>query len=239
MLKSHRKKFEILTAINRHLKEERLYTVFILEPISKLSRMLTLLIPIQLLIILNSDGLGRLGRFLPKSYMEDKPLLIAILCGILCLAFIISTASSFYSIRKASQLKKKIKSQRLLPIRAKFITLFFTAKCELYLITTIILLLLWLSPLMAALAALTSIAHMLILDKYQYWSKNVTRMILLTTPVISMIILFIALLLTTYFAEYSIIKCIVIFLLVRIFCGSIAKLDRVLLKIPERLIIRL
>ncbi len=234
MLRSHRLKFNALNAINKGLKKEKLYRTLVFEPISKLTGMLSLLIPIQLLIILNSDRIGRLGKFLPKEYFQDKNTLIALLCVVLVFAIVISTATKFYSIRRLSVLIKKLKKNNPLPIRVKYISIFYKAMSEIYLLVVIVALLLWISPIMACICAVISILHMILLEHFQHWNKNATGMILSTTPIATILILLVAILILAYFSSHSIIIYIIIFLLSRIFCSAIAKLDNLLLRFPEK-----
>lgn len=235
-LEPQRKKLKALHFIDKKLSSEHLYRTFILEPIAKIARMATFLIPIQLLIIINTDGIGRLKRFFPDASHVDKITLIIALCILLLGAFAVSTASSYFSIRRISALKRKINKQRLLPIKTRYIHSFIRAMSTQYLICSALILILFLSPVMAATCACLTLLHMSFINKFKHRTRNVTNMVLLTTPLVMTLFLLLMLLLIAYLFELPIITCIFIFLLSRIFATSIARLDRILLNLPENLV---
>jgi hypothetical protein len=229
ILIQHKKKLERLEELTKKLDDKRLLKAYALSPAIQLLKMMNMLIPIQVLIIMNSDGMGRIGRLL-SGYDINKDYLIYGLLVVLVITMILSILFSYYSIKIESAIAKQA-SKRKLGVSEAMVKRVVKAKGEVYLLITIILVIMLLSPILSALASLLLLMHMYAVEDFYKKTPNAMDMLLKTTPVLIFIVIFIVLLLVMFFGDLSLGYAIVMFFLLRIFSNSVPKLERTLLKI--------
>jgi len=191
----------------------------------------SLLIPLQLLIVTQSENLGRLGKAFKLFGLTDTSYLIALLVILLVVCIFLSIASNIlYQKTVKRLLSESRKKKGKLKIQA--VRYFLISYSEKNLITIILVVFLANLPTLAVTSSVMIIVQMLLVETFFLKNREARSTFILSFQFLFMVILFLVIVSAVYVEHIGLMNGILLLLLSRILTESSARLETHILEIP-------